>query len=286
LNLTPHFPRIRQQIVEHGGFLPVTMVGSLLSEFELTIDQLLLAMVPLVRTTAVTPISHFNAAAMVVGATGNVYVGANQEYFSLPLSYAVHAEQSAIVMAHLHGETEVSKIIASDKPCGHCRQFLNELANAHQLEVLLPDAAIVTLPHLLPYAFGPRELGVHGGMLSTAPQSLQLREPAQNDLITGALHAANKSYSPYAKAYAGAALRARDGRIFTGSYLENAAFNPSLPALQAAFVHLIQSDAKFADITEAVLVQAEQGAVNHAGMAEQTLLSVCPQVKLQIYTAL
>lgn len=285
MDITPQFPRIRQQIAEHGGYLPVTFVQSLLSECDFTIDQLLQAMIPLVRTTAVAPISHFHAAAIVLGASGNLYIGANQEYLSAPLSFAVHAEQAAMVMAHLHGETAIIKMVASDKPCGHCRQFINEIEDAHQLDILMPDQSTIKLAHLLPHAFGPRNLGVRGGMLSSEPQSLQLAQATQHELVASALQAANQSYSPYAKAYSGVALRVKDGRIFKGSYLENAAFNPSLPALQAAFIHLIQSGASFDEVTEVVLVQAEQGAVNHVGMAELTLATVCPQLALQVYTA-
>lgn len=285
MDLTPHFPRLRQQIAAHGGYLPVQFVQSLLTELGLTIDQLTQSMIPLIRTSSVAPISHFSAAAIVVGASGNLYVGANQEYVSTPLSFTVHAEQAALAMAHLHGELAVSKIITSDNPCGHCRQFLNELEGAHQLEIMLPDETTIKLSQLLPHAFGPRELGVRSGMLSADLQALQLLQPAQTDLTTSALMAANKSYSPYAKAYSGVALRTQDGRVFMGSYLENAAFNPGLPALQAAFVHLTQSGATFEDVSEVVLVQSQQGAVNHGGMAELTLKSACPQIKLQIHEA-
>ncbi|MEG3387511.1 hypothetical protein V5H41_28630, partial [Salmonella enterica] len=39
---------------------------------------------------------------------------------------------------------------------------------------------------------------------------------------------------PYSHSPSGVALECKDGRIFTGSYAENAAFNPTLPPLQGA----------------------------------------------------
>jgi cytidine deaminase len=220
----------------------------------------------------------------VLGATGNLYVGVNQEYYSAPLNQAIHAEQAAIAMAHVHGETDIVKIMASERPCGHCRQFLNELANASQLQVLLPDGNTMLLPVLLPHAFGPEALGEKGGLLSATELALTCAD-AQSDVELKALHATNKSYSPYAKSYSGLALKTRDGKIYSGSYLENAVFNPSLPALQAAFVHLVQSGAAFADIQEAVLIQVKGGAVDHAPMTVMLMKVVCPQVKLRVLTA-
>lgn len=283
IDLAPRFTQIHMMIASHGGYLPVTEVQKLLNELDCTIDQLLLALLPMVSDTAVIPISHFKVGAIAVGATGNLYVGANQEYSSLPLNLTIHAEQSAVAMAHLHGETGIVKIIASVKPCGHCRQFINEIAEASELDVLLPDGEAIKFSQLLPHAFGPKELGEHGGLLSAPQHSLQLT--SSDELVLLALHAANKSYSPYAASFCGAALCTRDGKMFSGSYLENAAFNPGLPALQAAFVHLVQSNARFEDVTAAVLVQVKNGEVNHVPMAEMTLMAVCSGVKLQVYEA-
>ena len=46
-----------------------------------------------------------------------------------------------------------------------------------------------------------------------------------DDLNQAAIRAANKPH-PYSNSPSGVALQCRDGRIFTGSYAENAAFNP------------------------------------------------------------
>jgi cytidine deaminase len=274
--------QITELIRQSGGYLPVQHVQSCLAENDLTIDQFMLALLPIAATFSVAPISHFKASAVALGESGNLYVGANQEFYSLPLNQATHAEQSAVVMAHLHGETSIAKMSVSAMPCGHCRQFLYEMADAGAVEILLPDRKVLSLSHLLPHAFGPKDLGVEGGMLNMSHQSFTLSVGTQDELMIAALRAANKSYSPYAKAYSGVALRTQDGEILTGSYLENAAFNPGLSALQAAFVPLILNGFAFKHVKEAALVQAKKGAVQHQAISAMVLKTVCPAAVLNV----
>ena len=49
----------------------------------------------------------------------------------------------------------------------------------------------------------------------------------KQQLIRMALAAREKAYAPYSDFMVGAALRAADGRIFTGCNVENAAFTPT-----------------------------------------------------------
>ena len=49
----------------------------------------------------------------------------------------------------------------------------------------------------------------------------------KKELIRMALAAREKAYVPYSDFMVGAALRAKDGRIFTGCNVENAAFTPT-----------------------------------------------------------
>ena len=54
----------------------------------------------------------------------------------------------------------------------------------------------------------------------------------KKELIRMALAAREKAYVPYSDFMVGAALRARDGRIFTGCNVENAAFTPTTATLE------------------------------------------------------
>ena len=65
----------------------------------------------------------------------------------------------------------------------------------------------------------------------------------QIKLREAAAAAAQRSYAPYSGAAAGVALLFEDGRIAAGSYLESAAFNPSMPPMQAALITAIAEGA-------------------------------------------
>jgi cytidine deaminase len=59
--------------------------------------------------------------------SGNLYFGANMEFPGTTLQQTLHAEQSAVSHAWLRGEKQLTAITVNYTPCGHCRQFMNEL---------------------------------------------------------------------------------------------------------------------------------------------------------------
>lgn len=48
-----------------------------------------------------------------------------------------------------------------------------------------------------------------------------------------------QSYAPYSKCPAGAAIITAEGEVYSGPYLESAAYNPSLPPLQTAIIDAV-----------------------------------------------
>jgi cytidine deaminase len=222
--------------------------------------QRMLELLPQAAAFARAQVSNYRVGAVARGLSGKHYFGANLEFAGCPIGFTVHAEQSAIANAWMSGERGVSALAVSSAPCGHCRQFLNELATAADLEILLPGLAARSLQELLPDAFGPRNLGVSVGLMQHAAHELVYAGP-EDPTIAAALAAANRSYAPYSGAYAGVALRMRDGGIYSGAYAENAAFNPSLPAMQAALSQVNLAGLDWSEIERAVLVQAGHGPV-------------------------
>ena len=62
-----------------------------------------------------------------------------------------------------------------------------------------------------------------------------IRKTELAELIRAAVRAREGSYCPYSGFAVGAALQAKDGSIFTGCNIENAAFSPTCCAERVAF---------------------------------------------------
>lgn len=200
------------------------------------------------------PISNFRVGAAARGTSGRTYLGANIEFAGEALTFTVHAEQAAVVNAWMNGETGIDVVATSAAPCGYCRQFLNELVTANDLTVVMGGEER-KLSDLLPHSFGPRDLGITSGLLGAAAHGLTIDE--DDELARTALAAANMSYAPYSRGFAGVALQTHAGGIVSGPYAENAAFNPSLSPLEAALSQLSLSGGAWSDIAEAVLVATD-----------------------------
>ena len=82
----------------------------------------------------------------------------------------------------------------------------------------------------------------------------------KKELIRMALKAREGAYAPYSDFLVGAALRAEDGRVFTGCNVENAAFTPTSCAERTAlFKAVSEGVTRFTDIA---VVGARRGEVN------------------------
>lgn len=236
------------------GIVTAADAAELASREGVDVPQLMTMLLPQAATYARPPISNFYVGAVSRGLSGNLYFGANLEFAGEALSFTVHAEQSSVSNAWMNGEEGIDLIAVTAAPCGYCRQFLNELTTADRLTIAMPKETR-SLRDLLPSAFGPRDLGIDGGLMQREEHALTI--DASDDLAQTALAAARRSYAPYSKSYAGVALRTIDGTIASGAYAENAAFNPSMSPLEVALSQLNLAGGSFATITEAVLVQVD-----------------------------
>lgn len=211
-------------------------------------------LLPAAAALAKPPVSNFKVGAVSRGLSGNLYFGTNVEFAGEALSFTVHAEQSSVANAWMNGEEGIDLIAVTAAPCGYCRQFLNELTTAERLTIAIPTGT-QSLRELLPSAFGPRDLGIEGGLMQREQHELFV--DAEDELAQAALAAARRSYAPYSKSYAGIAVRTADGTIASGAYAENAAFNPSMSPLEVALSQLNLVGGAFDTVTEAVLVHVD-----------------------------
>lgn len=275
------------------GILPSAGAAEIMAQTGCGIDQLMVALLPIAAACAHTPISNYAVGAVVLGlprdgGPGHLYLGANFEFAGQILSFTVHAEQSAVNNAWIHGEHGIVLLAASSAPCGMCRQFLAELTTNRTLSIVTPggrgrpDAgAVQHLANLLPHAFGPDDLGVQGGMMRDEQQRFKL--DTEDPLTLAALAACNASYAPYTGAHAGIALRDSSGTIHSGRYAENAAYNPSLLAVQSALASaaLQSCRGESLPILDAVFVERSSGRTSQRATTQLIVEALAPGAKLR-----
>lgn len=273
--------QIIKEAMEANPFvIEAEKVKEILSQTGLMIDQLLDKLIPIAKTFARPPISNYRVGEAVLGKSGRIYLGVNVELLE-PLNQSIHGEQFLIALLHHYGD-EPLRMALPAAPCGHCRQFLNELGDAKSLVILTPGNPPATLEELLPKSFGPKDLGIEGGLLASAPISLSIN--SQDPLALRAKDAACKSYAPYTKALSGAAIKTKDGKIYSGSYLENVAFNPSLSPFHSALVLLIADGRSYEEIEKVALAELNKAVISQAPITAIVLKTMTPHAKLSTYT--
>ncbi len=106
----------------------------------------------------------------------------------------------------------------------------------------------------------------------------QLTQEQKQELIRAALKAREQAVTPYSHFKVGAALRAEDGRVYTGCNIENAAFTPTSCAERTAlFKAVSEGVTRFTDIA---VVGSREGEVNTlvtapCGVCRQALYEFC-----------
>lgn len=292
-NLASVQKELQQLVQKNKGVLPGAVGAQFMKELGfIDVGPLMISLLPYAATYARVPVSNFTVGAVALGMPNgapipNMYLGANVEFTAEALSFTVHAEQSATTNAWLNGEEGMQALAISAAPCGYCRQFLYELCTAQSLLILLPQqgsSAPQTSPltTYLPDAFGPQDLGIQGGLMT--PQHNGLSLATTDPLIQAALAAANACYAPYTKNFAGVALLAASGAIYSGQYGENAAYNPSISPLESAvtFMNMSQPQGASMAITRAVLVESPTKA-SQRDATTSVLSSFAPAVQLEYY---
>ncbi|MFO6422595.1 cytidine deaminase [Motilimonas sp. KMU-193] len=218
---------------------------------------------------AITPVSNFNVGAFVIGNSGAAYIGANLEFANQPLGQSVHAEQAAINNAWLANETGIKQLYVNASPCGHCRQFIREVAGQDSLTVQVLNHGSQSFPQLLPDSFGPQDLGNPYALFEQQKQ--HFNTTTQDQPYQAIIAQANLSYAPYTGYYHSLGLQTVNGQWFIGRYAENAAYNPSLPALQSALSQLRFAGFSPTDIKAAVLAHRDEQKIDMTQQYEMLL---------------
>lgn len=269
----------------------------------LTLTQLLPNIVKSAQPLARVPISKFHVAAVGVGISGRIFIGVNVEFPGLPFHHTIHAEQFLLTNLSQNKETQLQYLAVSAAPCGHCRQFLQEIRGATDIPLLITSESeskseFTSLSEFLSHPFGPHDLLPKHVPLLLEPRNNDLSFLDNNNnnnnsniqssisisiskLKVAALEAANESHAPYSESPSGVALLDSRGNVYKGSYMESAAYNPSLGPVQTAIIGFIAGAggdaAEYGDLVEAVLVEKDDAVVKQESTARLLLSSIAPQ---------
>ncbi|KAL2480218.1 Cytidine deaminase 1 [Abeliophyllum distichum] len=296
--------------------------------------HLLPRLVQTAQSLARPPISSFHVGAVGLGSDGRVFLGVNLELLGLPLHHSVHAEQFLLTNLAVHGCPVLLALAVSDAPCGHCRQFFQELRDAKSLRILVTShvqgniekcLSFKPMSEILPNPFGPHDLldqeiplllEPHNNGLSLLPKNAVNVEGNSSNLCNGncelspgndnygklsngncenakkdevllrkaALEASNNAHAPYSGCPSGVALMDSEGKVYRGSYVESAAYNPSLGPVQAALVaYVAGGGGGYESIVAAVLVEKEGAKVRQDGTARLILKTISPKCEFRVF---
>ncbi|KAJ7973715.1 Cytidine deaminase [Quillaja saponaria] len=277
---------------------------SMANDSGLTVIQFLPSLVNSAKNLARPPISNYHVGAIGFGSSGRIFLGVNLEFPGLPLHHSVHAEQFLVTNLSINAEPHLDYLVVSAAPCGHCRQFLQEIRGAPDIKLLITSDGhdkFNPLSHFLSHRFGPDNLldkevplllEPHHNRLSFLRESNNLSNGICNGnsskidgkLKHAALEAANKSHAPYSGSPSGVALMDFEGKIYKGSYMESAAYNPSLGPVQAALVAYVAGGGEEYDkIVAAALVEKDGAVVKQEQTAKLLLQSISPQCEFKAF---
>jgi cytidine deaminase len=284
---------------------------SMAKQSGLTVLQLLPTLVKSAQALARPPISKYHVGAVGLGSSGRIFLGGNIEFPGLPLHHSVHAEQFLITNLTLNAEPSLKYVAVSAAPCGHCRQFFQEIRHAPDIHILITgdsnsnhnykndlanEEQFEPMSCLLPHRFGPDDLLGKDVPLLLEPHHNNLSflgddklpygvSAALEDLKNEALEAAKKSHAPYTNCPSGLALMDCEGKVFRGSYMESAAYNPSMGPVQAALVAYVMGGrgGGFDRIVAAALVEKQGAQARQEQTARLILKEISPKCEFMVF---
>lgn len=285
-----------------GGKVDSGLTELLCDRFQLSLEQLMMKLVDFAASFSRATVSDYVVGAVAKGVKNDssdsvaLYLGTNIEFSGLSLNHTVHAEQSAISNAWLHGESGIDMMATSALPCGHCRQFMHEVCGKQSLPLIFKDEKktfkngfqSTTLEKLLPDTFGPESLGVKGYLMSSNdnPAAIELSEHCSDLAVLNALQAAKYSYAPYTGNLAGCVIESADGTFYSGRYAENAAYNPSLSPLLSAYSNFLFHHNKINEqkLKRVILVE-KTSKISQKQMTLDLLQSLNGDIRLEYFLA-
>ncbi|NLR74984.1 cytidine deaminase [Leeia aquatica] len=94
-------------------------------------------------------------------------------------------------------------------------------------------------------------------------------------LVEAARLAREGAYVPYSRFQVGAALRTRDGRVFTGCNIENASYPLCNCAERTALFSAIAAGMRPGEVAELAVIGDTEGPISPCGACRQVMLELC-----------
>jgi len=109
-----------------------------------------------------------------------------------------------------------------------------------------------------------------------------------SELISHALQARNQSYSPYSNFAVGAALLSKDGKLYTGCNIENAAYTPGNCAERTALFKAVSEGVR--EFSSIAIVGGPKGTdtldlCTPCGVCRQVMMEFCDPKTFQVILA-
>jgi len=263
---------VYNQYVTETGTSKISIISAhekkqLMAEFILSESELCFSLLPLAASLSHASLSNFHVGAIAKGTSGHLYFGANMEFEHTSIGQTIHAEQAAFNNAWMNKESGITDLYVTASPCGHCRQFLNEIITSETLNIWILGKTRTSLKKLLPDDFGPSDLNIQAALMS----------PIQyNKTDSKIKHAFQQSYSPYTKSHSAVLITMKTGTEYTGAYAENAAFNPSLPPMQSAIIMCLLNREHLSNVIKVTLIQNTNSKIRHEDITQQLCHSITP----------
>lgn len=110
----------------------------------------------------------------------------------------------------------------------------------------------------------------------------------RSELISHAINARKNSYSPYSHFAVGAALLSKDGRLYTGCNIENAAFTPGNCAERTAFFKAVSEGVR--EFSAIAIVGGPAGSDDldlcaPCGVCRQVMMEFCDPKSFEVILA-
>ncbi|MEW6173476.1 MAG: cytidine deaminase [Bacillota bacterium] len=107
--------------------------------------------------------------------------------------------------------------------------------------------------------------------------------PSDAELISMALAAREGAYAPYSGIRVGAALRARDGAVFTGANVENSSYGLTICAERVAAAKAVTAGHR--DFAALAVAWNREGFCRPCGACRQVLIEFGPSMRLLMANA-